>query len=161
MLLTHFYRFPATMTCIVSPERRMCSLYERKKTYFLISFSTLDSKIYGRRPNFFQNCLNCLLYSGIHVFIKNHFIRSLHVEARTLFKFEYCYDYKQSRIRKPVWFIAVEFAWILCNLCSKCFVEEFPLNLTMSLVSYLNTLHWYYFQATKYAVKIKELLRNF
>ena len=56
--------------------------------------------------------------------------------------------------------MAVTFARIVCNSCSKCFIESFLLKLTISIVPYLNTEHLHYFQGTKYGVKIKGLLRN-
>ena len=76
------------------------------------------------------------------LFTRNHFIRNVHKEGKKnqgtfttkdkipkeLFSFGYCYDWSQLSIREPVQFIAV-----------KCFIEGFPLQLTLSIVSYLNT----------------------
>ena len=58
-------------------------------------------------------------------------------------------------------FTAVKLVWFVCNSCSKCFVERIPLKITVSIVSCFNTLHLYFIQGTKFAVKMKELLRNF
>ena len=49
------------------------------------------------------------------------------------------------------------FLRIVCNLCSKFFVEGIPLNLTMSIVSCLSPRHFQYFRALNVRLK----LRNF
>ena len=88
---------------------------------------------------------------------KNSYIIFMNVKQN----FEYFYQCQQSRIRRPVPFIAVKFIWIVCNPCSREVSVVVNSNLKQNSKYACFSLLLCYFHGIKFGVKYKDLLRNF